>query len=156
MSRKLWLSAVVLCILAAPAAFAGSYEGSLQGDSLWQSVPGVIGWSGECSGSRAAEFNVTLNWAGGQQSLESGEWTLTFTRMAADGSDDYVGALRGTMSGGVLALDEKGAIASITGATLRVVAGYGAYSGVGTGSGELTAVITTDPSPFRGTVSLNW
>jgi hypothetical protein len=147
---------VALAVVLAPAAMAGQYEGRLTGKALWRSVPGVVGWAGESEGSRSAEFNLTLNWASGAQSYNGGEFTLTVNSIASDGTPNYVGALRGRVSGGVLALDQDGEIASITDATLTVTAGYGAYEGVNAGSGVLTATITTDPEPLRGSMTLSW
>ena len=147
--------AVAIALALAPAAMAGQYDGQLTGKALWRSVPGVVGWAGESEGSRSAEFNVTLNWTSGAE-YSGGEFTLTVNGIASDGTPKYVGALRGRVSGGVIALDQDGEIASITDATLTITAGYGAYEGVATGSGALTAAVTTDPEPFRGSMTLSW
>ena len=153
-ARILVVMAIALAL--APAAMAGQYQGQLTGKALWRSVPGVVGWAGESEGSRSAEFNVTLNWANGGQTYNGGEFTLTVNSIASDGTPNYVGALRGRVSGGVIALDQDGEIASITDATLTITAGYGAYEEVAAGSGALTAAVTTDPEPFRGSMTLSW
>lgn len=82
----------------------------------------------------------------------SGSWLWVQKRENADGSIEDVGMLEGTIESARLTPSEKGTLAALANAQLRVVSGSGGFETVTSGTGTLDG--TVDGAQFNGVLTL--
>lgn len=89
--------------------------------------------------------------------IVGGTWELKLARTEGDSASGEVGTLKGTFTGGTVAMNDDGTVAAIHAAQVAIQGGTGSHSGVAIGTGTLEGVFSHASSPpFSGTFSLTF
>ena len=108
----------------------------------------------EATGDLPKVFTFTVFYDKDSNAIYGGEWKLLVSMPDASGNPVEKGTIRGTISGGSVAV-ENGKVISITGANLVIGGGDGDYAQV-SGSGTLSGNLDVTNNKFNGGMSLTF
>lgn len=152
------LAASLLCLAAARAAAnypATSYNDTVGAFRTASADREDVTLILEAAGDLPGMGKVTLRREGGN--VTGGSWTLTVLPPNADASSSEKGRLTGAVTGGSVAFNPDGSVASVSAVQLTVEGGTGEHASVSGGGGTLAlSADAENPSKLKGTLALNF
>ncbi|HEU4508351.1 MAG TPA: hypothetical protein VFR78_08955 [Pyrinomonadaceae bacterium] len=148
-----------LILALASLAFAialstATYNGTLKG-SQTAAESGKIVLNLNASGDLPGMIKLHVERDG--QNVVGGTWRMTVLPQNADAASSERGQLVGTITGGSLALNSEGTIASVNSVTVVFQGGTGEFDSVTTGNATMNVSADTEnPSQLSGSIVLNF
>jgi hypothetical protein len=135
-----------------------SYTDSFKGGANHSSADKRLTVIGQASGILPGYLMLVINLNAATGAVGDGEWTLMVTKQNQDGSSAEIGRLKGTLRGGTVTFDKRGAVTSVDGIQLTIKGGTGDYAHAESGRGMFGGLSRTDESlqTFDGTLTLTF
>lgn len=142
--------------LSAQAQTNRTYHGSFAGSSSRSQEQDETTFVGQVDDALHGYLMLTIKYDQ-NNSISAGNWTLIVTSKKADGSSGEEGRLEGTISGGSVALNQNGTVASVSAARLTIKSGRGTYDRITSGQGAFeVSSVAGNRTPFNGALTLTF
>jgi hypothetical protein len=146
---------ILLGLLAGLVVYARavSYSVSLGGEEISRGSNDSIHIVTSAEGDLPGGCTIKIEHNG--NNITGGSWELVVVGVAANGSAEERGTVKGSVASGSLSFSEEGKVASVD-AQLIISSGTGTYSGASGGGSLGGSVGAQRTPPFRGNLSLNF
>ena len=132
-----------------------AYNDSVSGSQTASTVVGAISINLSATGDLPGMTKINLQRNG--SNVTGGGWTMTVLPQNADASSSGRGVLTGTVTGGTLALNADGTLASASALQLTIQSGTGEFASVTAGTGIVNLSSSAEnASQLAGTLALSF